>query len=97
MGPSNDMGFTWGHYEGHSTDNNGQPVVTSGRYITFWKKAPRRRLEGRSWTPAPTSPRRRRMLHPSQTLSHLPRTRHDQPTTQKWECDAPPSSTYILS
>src|SRR5580704_6116279 len=22
MGPSNDMGFTWGHYEGRSTDKN---------------------------------------------------------------------------
>lgn len=40
MGPSNDMGFTWGHYEGHSRDKNGQPVVISGRYITVWKKMP---------------------------------------------------------
>ena len=38
MGPSNDMGFTWGHYEGRSKDHAGQPVVTSGRYITLWKK-----------------------------------------------------------
>ena len=38
MGPSNDMGFTWGRYEGHSTDKNGGPVVTSGRYMTVWKK-----------------------------------------------------------
>jgi ketosteroid isomerase-like protein len=38
MGPSNDMGFTWGHYEGHSKDRNGQPVVVSGRYFTVWKK-----------------------------------------------------------
>ncbi len=38
MGPSNDMGFTWGHYEGRSTDRNGQPVLTSGRYFTIWKK-----------------------------------------------------------
>ena len=38
MGPSNDMGFTWGHYEGHSKDKNGQPVVISGRYFTIWKK-----------------------------------------------------------
>ncbi len=38
MGPSNDMGFTWGHYDGRSTDKNGQPVHTSGRYITMWKK-----------------------------------------------------------
>jgi ketosteroid isomerase-like protein len=38
MGPSNDMGFTWGHYEGRSKDKNGQAVVISGRYITIWKK-----------------------------------------------------------
>jgi ketosteroid isomerase-like protein len=40
MGPSNDMGFTWGHYEGRSTDKNGQPVIVSGRYFTVWKKLP---------------------------------------------------------
>jgi ketosteroid isomerase-like protein len=38
MGPSNDMGFTWGHYEGRSSDKNGQPVLISGRYFTVWKK-----------------------------------------------------------
>ena len=38
MGPSNDMGFTWGHYEGRSKDHDGNPVVTTGRYITVWKK-----------------------------------------------------------
>lgn len=38
MGPSNDMGFTWGHYEGHSTDKAGQPVTKTGRYITIWRK-----------------------------------------------------------
>ena len=38
MGPSNDMGFTWGHYEGRSKDRNGNPIVTTGRYITVWKK-----------------------------------------------------------
>jgi ketosteroid isomerase-like protein len=38
MGPSNDMGFTWGHYEGRSKDRDGNPVVTTGRYITVWKK-----------------------------------------------------------
>ncbi len=38
MGPSNDMGFTWGHYDGTSKDQNGQPVKTSGRYLTVWKK-----------------------------------------------------------
>ena len=40
MGPSNDMGFTWGRYEGHASDRNGKPIVTSGRYITIWKKLP---------------------------------------------------------
>ncbi len=40
MGPSGDMGYTWGHYEGHSKDANGNPVVTSGRYITMWRKQP---------------------------------------------------------
>ena len=40
MGPSGDMGYTWGHYEGHSKDANGNPVVTSGRYITVWRKGP---------------------------------------------------------
>lgn len=38
MGPSNDMGFTWGHYEGHSIDKAGQPVTKRGRYMTIWKK-----------------------------------------------------------
>src|SRR3981189_755781 len=38
MGPSNDMGFTWGHYEGHSKDKNGGPVVITGRYMTVWKR-----------------------------------------------------------
>jgi ketosteroid isomerase-like protein len=40
MGPSNDMGFTWGRYEGRSKDKNGEPVVISGRYFTVWKKVP---------------------------------------------------------
>jgi ketosteroid isomerase-like protein len=40
MGPSNDMGFTWGLYEGHSKDKNGEPIVISGRYFTVWKKLP---------------------------------------------------------
>jgi ketosteroid isomerase-like protein len=38
MGPSGDSGFTWGHYEAHGQDVKGQPVSSSGRYITFWKK-----------------------------------------------------------
>lgn len=40
MGPSGDVGYTWGHFEGHSKDANGNPVVTSGRYITIWRKGP---------------------------------------------------------
>jgi ketosteroid isomerase-like protein len=40
MGPSNDMGFTWGHYEGTGKDAHGQPVTHSGRYITVWKQMP---------------------------------------------------------
>lgn len=38
MGPSGDMGYTWGHYEGHSKDANGTPVTTTGRYMTIWRK-----------------------------------------------------------
>jgi ketosteroid isomerase-like protein len=38
MGPSGDMGYTWGHYEGHSKDANGNPVTTSGRYMTIWRR-----------------------------------------------------------
>lgn len=40
MGPSGDMGYTWSHYEGRSKDQNGNPVVTSGRFITIWQKEP---------------------------------------------------------
>jgi ketosteroid isomerase-like protein len=40
MSPSGDMGYTWGHYEGHSKDANGNPVTTTGRYITIWRKQP---------------------------------------------------------
>ena len=40
MGPSGDMGYTWGHFEGHSKDVNGNAVNTSGRYITMWRREP---------------------------------------------------------
>lgn len=40
LAPSGDMGYTWGHYEGSSKDANGNPVLTSGRYITVWRKQP---------------------------------------------------------
>jgi ketosteroid isomerase-like protein len=35
-----DMGFTFGHYEGRSKDAQGNPVITSGRYFTVWKRQP---------------------------------------------------------
>lgn len=38
MGPAGDMGFTWGHYEGHAKQPDGTPIVESGRYMTVWKK-----------------------------------------------------------
>ncbi|MFZ1087596.1 MAG: nuclear transport factor 2 family protein [Terracidiphilus sp.] len=38
MGPSGDMGYTWGHFEGHSKDANGNPVTTKGRYMSIWRK-----------------------------------------------------------
>jgi ketosteroid isomerase-like protein len=40
MGPSGDMGYTWGHFDGRSKDAGGNPVVTSGRYMTIWRKQP---------------------------------------------------------
>jgi len=40
MGPSGEIGYTWSHYEGRSKDANGNPVVTSGRFITIWRKEP---------------------------------------------------------
>lgn len=38
MSPAGDMGFTWGHYEGHFKKPDGSAGVTSGRYMTVWKK-----------------------------------------------------------
>ncbi|HET6207985.1 MAG TPA: nuclear transport factor 2 family protein, partial [Terracidiphilus sp.] len=38
MGPSGDMGYTWGHFEGRSKDANGNPVTTTGRYMTIWRR-----------------------------------------------------------
>jgi ketosteroid isomerase-like protein len=40
MGPSGDMGYTWGHFEGRSKDANNNPVTTSGRYMTIWRRQP---------------------------------------------------------
>lgn len=38
MNASGDTGYTWGQYDGQSKDANGNPVNTSGRYITVWGK-----------------------------------------------------------
>ncbi|MFY9856278.1 MAG: nuclear transport factor 2 family protein [Terracidiphilus sp.] len=38
MGPSGDMGYTWGHFEGHSKDVSGSPITVAGRYITIWRR-----------------------------------------------------------
>ena len=40
MSPLGDMGYTWGHYEGRSHDPDGNTKVTSGRYLTIWRKEP---------------------------------------------------------
>lgn len=40
MLPSGGAGYTWGHYEARAKDQHGEPVVTTGRYITLWKKTP---------------------------------------------------------
>lgn len=40
MGPSGDMGYTWGHYEGRSKDANGNDITITGRYITVWRRQP---------------------------------------------------------
>lgn len=40
MSPDGDMGFTWGHYEGLASDRDKTPIVTTGRYMTVWKKQP---------------------------------------------------------
>jgi ketosteroid isomerase-like protein len=40
MSPMGDMGYTWGHYEGHSRDADGNTKVTTGRYLNIWRKEP---------------------------------------------------------
>ncbi len=40
MSPGGDMGYTWGHYEGRSHDTDGNAKVTTGRYLTVWRKEP---------------------------------------------------------
>lgn len=38
MSPAQDMGYTWGHYQGVSSPGTEHPTVKTGRYITIWKK-----------------------------------------------------------
>ena len=38
MSATGDMGYTWGHYEGRSKDADGNTRVTTGRYLTIWRK-----------------------------------------------------------
>ena len=38
MGPSNDTGFTWGHYDATTIAKDGKSTTATGRYFTFWKK-----------------------------------------------------------
>lgn len=41
MGPSGDMGYTWGHFEGHAKNADGQTTATiTGRYLTIWRRSP---------------------------------------------------------
>jgi ketosteroid isomerase-like protein len=40
ISPAGDMGYTWGHYEGRSRDADGNSKVTTGRYLTIWRKEP---------------------------------------------------------
>jgi ketosteroid isomerase-like protein len=49
MGPSNDMGFTWGHYEAAFKDQHGQSVTLTGRYMTVWKKGTDTSGPGGGW------------------------------------------------
>jgi ketosteroid isomerase-like protein len=36
MSPSHTSGYTWGSYQGRSKDNQGNPLVVTGRYVTVW-------------------------------------------------------------
>ena len=68
MGPSGDMGYTWGHFEGHSKDANGNPVVTSGRYMTVWRREPDGSWKV-VWMQALTTPGCRRLLQAAETVT----------------------------
>ncbi len=38
VSPSNDSGFTWGHYDAVTVAKDGTSSTKTGRYFTFWKK-----------------------------------------------------------
>lgn len=40
MSPAGDMGYTWGHYEGHGKDAEGNPISITGRYVNVWRLQP---------------------------------------------------------
>jgi ketosteroid isomerase-like protein len=40
MSAAQDMGFTWGQYEGTTTLPDGKIDIKRGRYMTIWKKLP---------------------------------------------------------
>ena len=35
---SGELGYTWGTYQYRSTETNGQPRVSHGKYVTIWRK-----------------------------------------------------------
>jgi ketosteroid isomerase-like protein len=37
---SGDMGYTWGRYEYREPGSDGKPKVTTGSYVTIWKRQP---------------------------------------------------------
>ena len=37
---SGELGYTWGTYEHHGEDSNGNAVVSHGKYVTLWRKQP---------------------------------------------------------
>ncbi len=76
MGPSNDMGFTWGQYIGKAKDRNGEPIVTTGRYITIWKKQKDGEWKVAMDASADDAPGAGRLLRLAETLKNQRRTAH---------------------
>lgn len=40
MADSCDLAYTLGSWQVHDTDENGQPIVHPGNYVTIWRKQP---------------------------------------------------------